>query len=110
MLSCHLSFYKFCCILQVKTVVKRRQESSRVLSLDQRAYDLLCSFSISQDYNFARGFPLILLFFLSILKNKRGTRFTPMFQWPDKSLSLGVTQALAWKRSGLMVRPSVQVR
>jgi hypothetical protein len=42
-------------------------------------------------------------------KNKRGTRFTPMFQWPDKSLSLGVTQALAWKRSGLMVRPSVQV-
>uniref|UniRef100_A0A0D9V591 Uncharacterized protein n=1 Tax=Leersia perrieri TaxID=77586 RepID=A0A0D9V591_9ORYZ len=42
-------------------------------------------------------------------KNKRGTRFTPMFQWPDKSLSFGVTQALAWKRSGLMVRPSVQV-
>ncbi|KAJ1285236.1 hypothetical protein BS78_03G264500 [Paspalum vaginatum] len=42
-------------------------------------------------------------------KNKRGTRFTPMFQWPDKSVSLGVTQALAWKRSGLMVRPSVQV-
>jgi hypothetical protein len=60
--------------------------------------------------NFARGFPLILLLFLCILKNKRGTRFTPMFQWPDKSLSLGVTQALAWKRSGLMVRPSVQVR
>ncbi|CAO2182992.1 unnamed protein product, partial [Urochloa humidicola] len=42
-------------------------------------------------------------------KNKRGTRFTPMFQWPDKSVSLGVTQPLAWKRSGLMVRPSVQV-
>ncbi|WVZ68971.1 hypothetical protein U9M48_017842 [Paspalum notatum var. saurae] len=42
-------------------------------------------------------------------KNKRGTRFTPMFQWPDKSVSLGVTQALAWKRSGLMVRPSMQV-
>ncbi|TVU35226.1 hypothetical protein EJB05_17104 [Eragrostis curvula] len=42
-------------------------------------------------------------------KNKHGTRFTPMFQWPDKSVSLGVTQALAWKRSGLMVRPSVQV-
>uniref|UniRef100_A0A0E0FSN3 Uncharacterized protein n=1 Tax=Oryza nivara TaxID=4536 RepID=A0A0E0FSN3_ORYNI len=42
-------------------------------------------------------------------KNKQGTRFTPMFQWPDKSLSFGVTQALAWKRSGLMVRPSVQV-
>ncbi|KAL6845088.1 hypothetical protein ACP4OV_024583 [Aristida adscensionis] len=42
-------------------------------------------------------------------KNKRGTRFTPMFQWPDKSVSFGVTQALAWKRSGLMVRPSIQV-
>ncbi|CAD6230013.1 unnamed protein product [Miscanthus lutarioriparius] len=42
-------------------------------------------------------------------KNKRGTRFTPMFQWPDKSVSLGVTQPLAWKRSGLMVRPSIQV-
>ncbi|KAB8083345.1 hypothetical protein EE612_005498, partial [Oryza sativa] len=45
----------------------------------------------------------------SLAKNKQGTRFTPMFQWPDKSLSFGVTQALAWKRSGLMVRPSVQV-
>ncbi|XP_062220251.1 uncharacterized protein LOC133919765 [Phragmites australis] len=42
-------------------------------------------------------------------KNKHGTRFTPMFQWPDKSVSFGVTQALAWKRSGLMVRPSIQV-
>jgi len=46
----------------------------------------------------------------SFLKNKRGTKFTPMFQWPDKSVSLGVTQPLAWKRSGLMVRPSIQVR
>jgi hypothetical protein len=44
------------------------------------------------------------------LKNKHGTQFTPMFQWPDKSVSFGVTQPLAWKRSGLMVRPSVQVR
>ncbi|EEE67595.1 hypothetical protein OsJ_25143 [Oryza sativa Japonica Group] len=35
-------------------------------------------------------------------KNKQGTKFTPMFQWPDKSLSFGVTQALAWKRAGLM--------
>ncbi|KAJ1263768.1 hypothetical protein BS78_09G212000 [Paspalum vaginatum] len=43
-------------------------------------------------------------------KNKQGTRFTPMFQWPDNSLSLGVAQAVAWKRSGLMVRPSIQVR
>ncbi|WVZ99359.1 hypothetical protein U9M48_044680 [Paspalum notatum var. saurae] len=42
-------------------------------------------------------------------KNKRGTRFTPMFQWPDNSLSFGVAQGVAWKRSGLMVRPSIQV-
>ncbi|GJM89543.1 hypothetical protein PR202_ga05745 [Eleusine coracana subsp. coracana] len=42
-------------------------------------------------------------------KSKHGTRFTPMFQWPDNSLSFGVEQAVAWKRSGLMVRPSVQV-
>ncbi|KAG4969059.1 hypothetical protein JHK84_035095 [Glycine max] len=41
-------------------------------------------------------------------KNKWGTRITPMVQWPDKSFSLGLAQALAWKRSGLMVRPSVQ--
>ncbi|KAF3782646.1 hypothetical protein EJ110_NYTH32610 [Nymphaea thermarum] len=41
-------------------------------------------------------------------KNKRGTRFTSTVQWPDKSLSLGVMQALAWQRSGLMVRPTVQ--
>uniref|UniRef100_A0A0E0EEE9 Pterin-binding domain-containing protein n=1 Tax=Oryza meridionalis TaxID=40149 RepID=A0A0E0EEE9_9ORYZ len=40
-------------------------------------------------------------------KNKQGTKFTLMFQWPDKSLLFGVTQALAWKRSGLMVRPTV---
>jgi len=45
----------------------------------------------------------------SFLKNKRGTKFTPMFQYPDKSVSLGVTQPLAWKRSGLVVRPSIQV-
>ncbi|ESW21539.1 hypothetical protein PHAVU_005G079200 [Phaseolus vulgaris] len=41
-------------------------------------------------------------------KNKWGTRITPMVQWPDKSFSLGLAQALAWKRSGLMVRPSIQ--
>ncbi|XP_072968273.1 uncharacterized protein [Typha angustifolia] len=41
-------------------------------------------------------------------KNKRGTRVTPMLQWPDKSFSLEVAQAVAWKRSGLMVRPSIQ--
>ncbi|XP_040380167.1 uncharacterized protein LOC102718176 isoform X2 [Oryza brachyantha] len=43
-------------------------------------------------------------------KSKQGTKFTPMFQWPDNSLSFGVAQALAWKRSGLMARPSIQVR
>nr|CAB3460898.1 unnamed protein product [Digitaria exilis] len=42
-------------------------------------------------------------------KNKQGIRFTPMFQWPDNSLSFGVAQAVAWERSGLMVRPSIQV-
>lgn len=41
-------------------------------------------------------------------KNKWGTRITPMIQWPDKSFSFGVCQALAWKRSGLIVRPTVQ--
>ncbi|XP_020105975.1 uncharacterized protein LOC109722352 [Ananas comosus] len=42
-------------------------------------------------------------------KNKRGTRITPMLQLPDKSFSLGITRAIAWKRSGVMVRPSVQL-
>ncbi|XVF04382.1 hypothetical protein REPUB_Repub05bG0077800 [Reevesia pubescens] len=41
-------------------------------------------------------------------KNKWGTRIAPMVQWPDKSFSLGLSQALAWKRSGLMMRPSIQ--
>ncbi|XP_027340373.1 uncharacterized protein LOC113853884 isoform X2 [Abrus precatorius] len=41
-------------------------------------------------------------------KNKWGTRITPMVQWPDKSFSLGLAQALAWKRSGLIVRPTIQ--
>ncbi|XP_074290165.1 uncharacterized protein LOC141616902 [Silene latifolia] len=41
-------------------------------------------------------------------KNKWGTRVTPMVQWPDKSLALGFTQDLAWKRSGLLVRPTIQ--
>ncbi|KAF7836624.1 epstein-barr nuclear antigen [Senna tora] len=41
-------------------------------------------------------------------KNKWGTRITPMLQWPDKSFSLGVAQALAWQRSGLIVRPTIQ--
>ncbi|KQK05249.1 hypothetical protein BRADI_2g18990v3 [Brachypodium distachyon] len=38
-------------------------------------------------------------------KSKQGTRFTPTFQWPDNSLSLGVDQALAWKKSDLMCLP-----
>ncbi|KAM7498591.1 hypothetical protein LguiA_023005 [Lonicera macranthoides] len=41
-------------------------------------------------------------------KNKWGTRITPVVQWPDKSFSMGLAQALAWKRSGLLVRPTVQ--
>ncbi|CAN1335347.1 hypothetical protein LINPERPRIM_LOCUS36714 [Linum perenne] len=41
-------------------------------------------------------------------KNERGTRITPMIQWPDKSFTLGFEQDLAWKRSGLMMRPTVQ--
>ncbi|XP_044463521.1 uncharacterized protein LOC123194394 [Mangifera indica] len=41
-------------------------------------------------------------------KNKWGTRMTPMVQWPDKSFTLGLAQALAWQRNGLMVRPSIQ--
>ncbi|KAF5730754.1 hypothetical protein HS088_TW19G00350 [Tripterygium wilfordii] len=42
-------------------------------------------------------------------KNKWGTRITPMVQWPDKSFTLGLAQALAWRRSGLMVRPTIQL-
>lgn len=41
-------------------------------------------------------------------KNKWGTRITPMAQWPDKSVGLGFAQDLAWKRAGLLVRPTIQ--
>ncbi|KAL6975583.1 hypothetical protein U1Q18_024375 [Sarracenia purpurea var. burkii] len=41
-------------------------------------------------------------------KSKWGTRITPIVQWPDKSFSLGLAQALAWKASGLMLRPTIQ--
>lgn len=41
-------------------------------------------------------------------KNKLGTRITPMVQWPDKSFTLGIEQVLAWQRSGLMMRPTLQ--
>ncbi|TYG73174.1 hypothetical protein E1A91_D08G128800v1 [Gossypium mustelinum] len=43
-------------------------------------------------------------------KNKWGTRITPMVLWPDKSFALGLSQALAWKRSGLMMKLSIQFR
>lgn len=42
-------------------------------------------------------------------KSKQGTRFTPAFQWPDNSLSFGVAKAVAWEKSGLLVKPSIQV-
>lgn len=42
-------------------------------------------------------------------KTKQGTRVTPMVQWPDRSFSFGVAHAMAWKRSGLIMRPSVQL-
>ncbi|XP_010542325.1 PREDICTED: uncharacterized protein LOC104815577 [Tarenaya hassleriana] len=42
-------------------------------------------------------------------KNKWGTRITPMVYWPDKSFGLGISQALAWRRSGLMMKPTIQL-
>ncbi|KAL3684713.1 hypothetical protein R1sor_002735 [Riccia sorocarpa] len=42
-------------------------------------------------------------------KNKWGTRFSPGIQLPEKSVSLGVLQPLAWQRVGLMLRPAVQM-
>ncbi|GAV60692.1 hypothetical protein CFOL_v3_04221 [Cephalotus follicularis] len=41
-------------------------------------------------------------------KSKWGTRITPMVQLPDKSLTMGLAQALVWRRSGLMVKPTIQ--
>ncbi|KAI7736696.1 hypothetical protein M8C21_004284 [Ambrosia artemisiifolia] len=41
-------------------------------------------------------------------KNNWGTRITPMVQWPERSFTMGLEQDLAWKRSGLMVKPTVQ--
>ncbi|KAL0342373.1 UNVERIFIED_CONTAM: hypothetical protein Scaly_1899900 [Sesamum calycinum] len=35
-------------------------------------------------------------------------KFSFSCKWPDKSFALGLEQALAWKRSGLMVRPTIQ--
>ncbi|XP_020572603.1 uncharacterized protein LOC110019322 [Phalaenopsis equestris] len=54
-------------------------------------------------------FKFIYFFIILLLQSKCGTRITPMVQWPDKSFSLGLMQTLAWKRSGLMLRPSIQL-
>ncbi|KAH0927236.1 hypothetical protein HID58_019492 [Brassica napus] len=42
-------------------------------------------------------------------KNKRGTRITPMVYLPDKSFALEVSQGLAWRRSGLLMKPTLQL-
>lgn len=46
----------------------------------------------------------------SCLQNRNGGSVVPMVQWPDKSLSVGVVQALSWRRSGLMLQPATQIR
>src|SRR5256885_6966812 len=52
-------------------------------------------------------FPYTTLFrSAEFMQNKWGTRITPTVQWPDRSFALGLEQALAWKRSGLMLRPT----
>jgi hypothetical protein len=33
-----------------------------------------------------------------------------MVRWPDKSFSVGVDQPMAWKETGIMIKPSVQLR
>ncbi|XP_002986940.2 uncharacterized protein LOC9642884 [Selaginella moellendorffii] len=43
------------------------------------------------------------------IKNQCGTRICPSLHLPEKSVSVGVTQPLAWQRSGLMLRPTVQL-
>ncbi|KAF3590009.1 hypothetical protein F2Q69_00031606 [Brassica cretica] len=42
-------------------------------------------------------------------KNKHGTRITPMVHLPDKSFALEVSQGLAWRRSGLLMKPTLQL-
>ncbi|CAN8270178.1 unnamed protein product [Cochlearia groenlandica] len=42
-------------------------------------------------------------------KSKYGTRITPMIHWPDKSFALELSQALALRRSGLLMKPKIQV-
>jgi len=47
---------------------------------------------------------------LSCLQNRSGGSVVPMVQWPDKSLSLGIVQALSWRTSGLILQPATQIR
>ncbi|KAJ4799609.1 epstein-barr nuclear antigen [Rhynchospora pubera] len=42
-------------------------------------------------------------------RNKLGTRVTPMIRLPDKSFSVKVDQPMAWKQTGIMIKPSVQL-
>ncbi|KAJ7537869.1 hypothetical protein O6H91_11G025400 [Diphasiastrum complanatum] len=42
-------------------------------------------------------------------KNKWGTRWVPSIELPEKSVSFGVIQTLAWQRSGMMLRPTLQL-
>ncbi|XP_066377161.1 uncharacterized protein [Miscanthus floridulus] len=42
-------------------------------------------------------------------KNRSGGSVVPMVQWPDKSLSLGIVQALSWRTSGLILQPASQI-
>jgi hypothetical protein len=44
------------------------------------------------------------------LQNRSGGSVVPMVQWPDKSLSLGIVQALSWRTSGLILQPATQIR
>lgn len=39
-----------------------------------------------------------------------GTRLTPSLQIPEKSVTLDIVKPVAWQRSGIMVRPTVQLR
>ncbi|KHG11191.1 ATP-dependent helicase/nuclease subunit A [Gossypium arboreum] len=64
-----------------------------------------------KDSPFYFGVPsvrVLKLFVRIFHQNKWGTRITPMVLWPDNSFALGLSQALAWKRSGLMMKPSIQ--
>ncbi|CAH2036578.1 unnamed protein product [Thlaspi arvense] len=42
-------------------------------------------------------------------KTKQGTRITPMVNWPEKSFGIGVSQALTWRKSGIMMKPAIQL-